>query len=164
MLRRPVARPPFKRSVTIGELIEQLESVAKVIDSEEFKNSKKRKQKRFSNKEIIAQVNSLAHREKLPETTAALGVFIENNEEILHWIDFDLLVQKWRNVAPNDLDDDRIGVFWALLFLSSQGKIEIKQEGSLYSKLYLKRILMPGTVAQMPLIQTNVPADSPAAA
>ena len=79
-------------------------------------------------------------------------------------MDFDALVEKWSASAPADLDQDRVGVFWALLFLSSQGKIELKQEGFLYAPLQLKRILAPGMIAQLPLNTAEVTASSPAAA
>ena len=164
LYRRPVAPPPFKRAVSLGELIEQLESIAQTIEADELQSRRRRRDKRFSDKQIIEQVTSLAHREKLPETTAALGVFLSNWEEALHWVDFDSLVKEWTDVASADLDTDRVGVFWALLFLSSQGKIELMQEGFLYAPLRLKRILEPGTVTQLPLNTLEVTASSPAVA
>ena len=164
LYRRPVAPPPFKRAVSLGELIEQLESIAQTIEADELQSRRRRRDKRFSDKQIIEQVTSLAHREKLPETTAALGVFLSNWEEALHWADFDSLVKEWNDVASADLDTDRVGVFWALLFLSSQGKIELMQEGFLYAPLRLKRILEPGTVTQLPLNTLEVTASSPAVA
>ena len=164
LYRRPVAPPPFKRAVSLGELIEQLESIAQTIEADELQSRRRRRDKRFSDKQIIEQVTSLAHREKLPETTAALGVFLSNLEEALHWVDFDSLVKEWNDVAPADLDTDRVGVFWALLFLSSQGKIELMQEGFLYAPLKLKRILEPGSVTQLPLNTMEVTASSPAVA
>ncbi len=164
LFRRPVAPPPLRRPVTLGELIEQLEAIAEQIDSADFQLRKRRRQKRFSDREVIAQVTSLAHREKLPETTAALGVFLNDWEDALHWVDFDLLVDHWEEVASDDLDTDRVGVFWALLFLSSQGKVELEQKGSLYAPLRLKRILSPGTIAQLPLKTIDVPDTLPAAA
>ena len=163
--RRPVAPPPFRRPVTLGELIEQLETIAQSIESDELHKRRKLRQKRFSDKEVIAQVTSLAHREKLPETTAALGIFINKWENTLNWIQFDHLVENWKNShLSSDLDTDRVGVFWALLFLCSQGKVELQQDGSLYSPLLLKRILEKGMVAQLPLGTFDVTAASPAAA
>jgi segregation and condensation protein A len=41
--------------------------------------------------------------------------------------------------ADEDLDRDRVGVFWALLFLSSQGNVELEQSGGLYGPLSLRR-------------------------
>ena len=164
LTRRPVAPPLLKRSVTLGELIEQLESIAATIESDELSNLRRKRQKKYSDREIIAQVSSLAHKENLPETTAALGVYLTKWEDSLYWVDFDLLVKNWRNYASDDLDTDRVGVFWALLFLSSQGKIELKQEGSLYGNLRLKRILPSGTVAQLPLKRLELTDSSSAVA
>ncbi len=165
LLRRPVAPPPFRRPVTLGELIEQLETIAESLKNDELQNRRRARQKRFSDREVIAQVSSLAHREKLPETTAALAIFINEWEEALHWVDFELLVTKWTaSDASKNLDTDRVGVFWALLFLCSQGKVELCQKGSLFSPIHLKRLLAPGMVAQLPLSSLDVTDASPAAA
>lgn len=162
LLRRPAAPPPLRRPVTLGELIEQLESIAEQLESDELQQRRRKRNKRFSEREAIAQVTALAHREKLPETTAALGVFLNDWEQALHWVDFEQLVGQWEQVSTADLDTDRVGVFWALLFLCSQGKVELAQEGSLYAPLRLKRLLAPGTIAQLPLTSLNVPAATPA--
>ncbi len=164
LFRRPVAPPPLRRAVSLGELIEQLESIAETIEADELNSRRRRRDKRFSDRQIIQQVSSLAHREKLPETTAALGLFLNKWEEALNWVDFELLVNRWEDFASADLDRDRVGVFWALLFLSSQGKLELQQDGFLYAPLRLKRILQPGMIAQLPLNTSEVTASSPAAA
>tara|TARA_B100001939_G_scaffold170945_1_gene147369 strand:+ start:826 stop:1728 length:903 start_codon:yes stop_codon:yes gene_type:complete len=159
--RRPIAPPPLRRPVTLGELIEQLESIAEQLESDELQQKRRQRQKRYSDREAIAQVASLAHREKLPETTAALGVFLNGREEALHWFDFETLVAQWRDVAAADLDTDRVGVFWALLFLSSQGRVELEQEGWLHAPLRLRRIPEVGSVTQLPISNLDVPASSP---
>ncbi len=165
LFRRPVAPPPFRRPVTLGELINQLETIAESLKNDELHNRRKLRQKKLSDREVIAQVSSLAHREKLPETTAALAIFINNWEQALHWVGFELLVERWRqDSASKDLDKDRVGVFWALLFLCSQGKVEIEQKGTLFSPISLKRLLAPGMVAQLPISSLNVTDGSPAAA
>tara|TARA_B100000700_G_scaffold158372_1_gene175608 strand:- start:146 stop:1063 length:918 start_codon:yes stop_codon:yes gene_type:complete len=165
LLRRPVAPPPFRRPVTLGELINQLEAIAESLQNDELQNRRRLRQKKLSDREVIAQVSSLAHREKLPETTAALAIFINNWEKALHWVDFELLVEVWsKTSASRDLDTDRVGVFWALLFLSSQGKVEIEQKGSLFAPITLKRLLAPGMMAQLPLASLDVTDGSPAAA
>ena len=162
--RRPVAPPPLRRPVTLGELIQQLESIAESIESEKLNNRRKNRNKRFSDKQVIDQISSLAHKENLPETTAALGTYLSEWEDALHWIDFDLLVNHWGNKASEGLDTDRVGVFWALLFLSSQGKVELQQKGTLFSRLQLKRILGPGMVAQLPINSLEVSDNALAAA
>ena len=160
--RRPVAPPPLRRPVTLGELIEQLESIAEQLESDELDMRRRQRQKRYSNKEAIAQVAALAHREKLPETTAAMGVFLNGWEAALQWVNFEQLVVQWNDIADEDLDKDRVGVFWALLFLSSQGQVELEQMDSLHGPIRLKRLLTPGTMAQMPLTSLDVPAVLPA--
>ena len=159
--RRPVAPPPLRRPVTLGELIEQLESIAEQLESDELDMRRRQRQKRYSNKEAIAQVAALAHREKLPETTAAMGVFLNGWEAALQWVNFEQLVVQWNDIADEDLDKDRVGVFWALLFLSSQGQVELEQMDSLHGPIRLKRLLAPGTMAQMPLTSLDVPAVLP---
>ena len=155
----------FEGRIEDGELINQLETIAESLKNDDLNNRRKLRQKKLSNREVIAQVSSLAHREKLPETTAALAIFINKWEKALHWVDFELLVKSWKeNSASNDLDTDRVGVFWALLFLCSQGNVEIDQKGSLFSPLRLKRLLQPGMVAQLPLASLDVTDVSPAAA
>lgn len=79
-------------------------------------------------------------------------------------MDFESLVIFWEKEASKDLDKDRVGVFWALLFLCSQGKVELEQENNLYGRLKVKRILESGMIAQLPLKNFDVPAASPAAA
>ena len=165
LYRRPVAPPPLRRPVTLGELIEQLEEIAKTLESDELRKRRNNRRKRFSEREAIQQVSALAHREKLPETTAALAVFLNDWEDALHWIDFEFLINQWECSSLSvDLDKDRVGVFWALLFLCSQGKIELEQKGSLYSPIRIKRILSPGSIAQLPLQKLDVPDVAPAAA
>jgi segregation and condensation protein A len=129
LLRRPVAPPPLQRPVTLGELIRQLEDIAERLEQEEGQRSKRQRSKRFSDRAVIEQVAALAHREKLPETTAALSQFLQQWPPSLEWTGFEELVRAWAAVAPEDLDSDRVGVFWALLFLCSQGKVELDQQG-----------------------------------
>ena len=162
--RRPVAPPPLRRPVTLGELIEQLESIAEQLESDELQQKRRQRQKRYSDREAIAQVANLAHREKLPETTAALGVFLNGWEEALNWLDFEALVDQWRDAAAADLDTDRVGVFWALLFLSSQGRVELEQLEWLHAPLRLRRIPAAGSVTQLPISNLDVPASVPTSA
>jgi len=143
--RRPVAPPPLQRPVTLGELIRQLEDIAERLEQEEGRGRQRQRAKRYSERAAIAQVAALAHREKLPETTAALSRFLQTASITAssEWLCFERLVVVWSeavegNAASEDLDCDRVGVFWALLFLSSQGKVELEQKGGLYGPLQLR--------------------------
>ena len=162
--RRSVAQTIIKRTATLGELVSQLEAIAEVIETQDILLMKRNRSKKYSDKALISEVQSLAHREKLPETTKALGKFIDRWEKALQWIDFEELVNKWQTVVKSDLDKDRLGVFWALLFLSSQNKVEIKQINSLYGPIKIKRILPEGSLAQLPIENLEVSNTSPTAA
>ena len=154
--RRSIAQPILKRTTTLGELVSELESIAEFIESQDLLLMKRKRNKKYSNGDLISQVKSLAHREKLPETTKALGKFIDGWEKVLQWTDFEYLVNEWQKAVKNDLDKDRLGVFWALLFLSSQNKIELKQINSLYGPIQIKRIIPDGGVAQLPIENLEV--------
>ena len=168
LLRRPVAPPPLQRPVTLGELIRQLEDIAERLEQEEGQRSKRQRSKRFSDRAVIEQVAALAHREKLPETTAALSQFLQQWPLSLEWTGFEEVVRAWAAVAPEDLDSDRVGVFWALLFLCSQGKVELDQQGGLFGPLQLKRPLDERESLQLPrpaeLGSARGPARDPLAA
>ena len=88
---------------------------------------------------------------------------IDEWEKALQWTDFEYLVEKWQTVVKNDLDKDRLGVFWALLFLSSENKIEIKQINSLYGPIQIKRIIPDGGLAQLPIENLEVTNTYPSA-
>ena len=162
--RRSVAQPIIQRSSTLGELVSQLEAIAEIIETQDLLLMKRKRNKKYSDKMLISKVQSLAHREKLPETTKALGKFIDGWEKALQWTDFEYLVVKWQKVVKNDLDKDRLGVFWALLFLTSENKIEIKQKNSLYGPIQIKRIIPDGELAQLPIENLDIADTSSTAA
>ena len=149
--RRSVAQPVIKRTSTLGELVSQLESIAEIIETQDLLLMKRKRNKKYSDKVLISKVQSLAHREKLPETTKALGKFLDGWEKALQWTDFESLVNKWQAEVKSDLDKDRLGVFWALLFLLSENKIELKQQDYLYGPIQVKRIIPEGGLAQLPI-------------
>jgi segregation and condensation protein A len=95
--------------VTLGELIQQLEEIAERLEQEEGRQRSRSRSKRFSDRAAMEQVAALAHREKLPETTAALSQFLLQWPASLAWVGFDGLVDAWAAVAPADLDCDRVG-------------------------------------------------------
>jgi len=162
--RRSVAQPVIKRSSTLGELVSQLESIAELIETQDLLLMKRKRNKNYSDKALISKVQSLAHREKLPETTKALGKFLDGWEKALQWTDFEYLVNKWQTVVKSDLDKDRLGVFWALLFLLSENKIELKQQYSLFGPIQIKRIIPDGGLAQLPIENLDVSETSSTAA
>lgn len=142
--RRPVAPPPLQRPVTLGELIRHLESIAAQLEDQEPRSRSRPRARALSESAAIAQVTNLAHREKLPETTAALSLYLITWPAAAAggWVPFERLVADWAAAAADatdDLDRDRVGVFWALLFLSAQGKVELEQRDGLFGPLQLRR-------------------------
>ncbi|MEB3265287.1 MAG: segregation/condensation protein A [Cyanobacteriota bacterium] len=145
LLRRPVAPPPLQRPVTLGDLIRQLEEIAEQLEHDDGGRRQRQRGRRLSDRAAIAQVATLAHRETLPETTAALAGFLQRWPAAMdgRWIGFEQLVTDWaasvqEEGTGDDLDQDRVGVFWALLFLCSQGKVELEQGDGLFSPLSLR--------------------------
>jgi segregation and condensation protein A len=143
--RRPVAPPPLQRPVTLGELIQQLEDIAERLEQEGRQGHKRQRPRRFSERAAMEQVANLAHREKLPETTAALSGFLRRWPAAESWVSFEVLVRAWGEAvssgdAGEDLDSDRVGVFWALLFLCHQGRLELEQQGGLFGPLQLRSL------------------------
>ncbi|MFN7677585.1 MAG: segregation/condensation protein A [Cyanobacteriota bacterium] len=155
LLRRPVAPPPLQRPVSLGELIRQLEDIAERLE-QEGRQPRDRRARRYSERVAIAQVAGLAHREKLPETTAALSRFLQVSwpGDGQSWLTFDALVAAWGErveaMPGEDLDRDRVGVFWALLFLSAQGTVELRQEDGLFGPLSLRGVW--GLQGQRPVL------------
>jgi len=165
--RRPVAPPPLQRPVTLGELIRQLEEIAERLEQEGPRPRHRPRGRAYSETAAIAQVSALAHREKLPETTAALSLFLLEWKAARdeRWVGFDELVEAWSTaglLSDDDLDRDRVGVFWALLFLSAQGKLELQQEGGLFGSLRLRRLSEVETAAAVPILSGQGPDGGPA--
>lgn len=165
--RRPVAPPPLQRPVTLGELIRQLEEIAERLEQEGPRPRHRPRGRAYSETAAIAQVSALAHREKLPETTAALSLFLLewNAAREERWVGFDELVEAWNTaglLSEDDLDRDRVGVFWALLFLSAQGKLELQQDGGLFGSLRLRRLVELETAGTLPVLSGQGPDGGPA--
>ena len=142
--RRAVASPPEKRQVTLQELIAQLEMMAAAMANPTPRN-RHRGARPHSKRQAISTIAQLAHQENLSEIADALATFLdqywEEFESAIAWMDFERLLEHWAHFRPDALggpitqeltDDDyrheKVGVFWGLLFLSSQSKVELAQE------------------------------------
>lgn len=142
--RRAVASPPEKRQVTLQELITQLEMMAAAMANPTPRN-RNRGAKPHSKRKAISTIAQLAHQENLSEIADALATFLdrywEDLERAIDWMDFERLLEHWANFRPDvlggpiteELTDEayrheKVGVFWGLLFLSSQSKVELAQE------------------------------------
>lgn len=135
--RRTSVQPVGKRRVTLQELIEQLEHIAAEIEAAATDGSPSRSKR--SRSAAIKAIAQLAHNENLTELAAQLESFLHLNLPNLaseqNYIDWEQLLQKWQVNGstitvehPEHLDSDRAGIFWALLLLSAQSKVELFQE------------------------------------
>ena len=130
-----------KRRVTLQELIEQLEHIAAEIEAAATDTSPKRSKR--SRSAAIKAIAQLAHNENLTELAAQLESFLYLNLSQLQCdrdcVDWENLLQRWHTADAakvlssereheRDSDLDRAGVFWALLLLSAQSKVELVQE------------------------------------
>jgi segregation and condensation protein A len=147
--RRAVAPPPHRRRVTLKELIEQLQVIAATLE-DKVPRARARRPRPQSKNQAIRAIAQLAHQENLSEMALELEQFLAEYwtdiTQAQAWIDFDLLIELWAqtkqqalNAEPDPTDaaaaaaaeharvHDRVGVFWALLLLSSQTKVELSQ-------------------------------------
>jgi segregation and condensation protein A len=140
--RRGVAQLPQKRPVTLPELIEQLQLMKAAMEQTVTPRRRPTSKMRSQAAQAILE---LAHQENLVETASELERFLaQRGPEIDEgWLDLDKLLELWHH---NDLHSpinpelpvlsgevhlsnyDRVGIFWALLLLSAQSKVELLQE------------------------------------
>jgi segregation and condensation protein A len=127
--RRLTSHPIQRRPVTLQDLIHQLRSIAAKMSDQPARPRKARIVNLSATKAAQA-IADLAHSENLTETAAQLSEFLQATE--LDWIDLEDLIRLWVRAMENDRGEitthDRVGVFWALLLLSSQSKVELTQE------------------------------------
>jgi len=155
--RRAVANPPLQRPVSLRELIEQLELMAEMLDTPPHR-PKPRRPKPASEKQATQAINQLSHHENPAALANPMGEFIESQWLRLSggkdWLDFEDLVNAWGdqggkgNGNSNAEGGDRVGVFWALLLLSAQSKVELEQE-ALYQPLKIRLLSQSAQVLQV---------------
>jgi segregation and condensation protein A len=134
--RRPVACPPQRRRVTLTELIHQLELMAVAVDRQS-RRPKLRRVKQPSRAQSMQAIAQLAHQENLSEVAEELEALLAElclDDE--SWLDLqDILMVK----------NDPVGVFWALLILCAQSKVELDQS-NFYQDLRLRPLTPAPTI------------------
>lgn len=137
--RRPMAMPPPKRRVTLQELIEQLQVMAKQLQLAQ-QVSKPVRPKRQPSLQTMRAALELAHQENLTEVASELEhVLYQKAQELglqKNWLNLEQLVQLWKQTkqpnqhasAHKSQNSHKVSVFWALLLLSAQSKVELLQE------------------------------------
>ena len=151
--RRAVAPPPERRQVTLKELIEQLETIASVIAEQPPRLSARRARPQ-AKRQAVRAITQLAHQENLSEIAAALEAFLdqywEELEDKLSWLNFEELLAEWPKHCPDQENSlhgnheelskhERVGVFWGLLYLSAQSKVELSQQ-KFYQDLWVRNL------------------------
>lgn len=138
--RRRSAMPPPARRVTLQELIEQLQVMANQLQLAQ-KTSKPLAKKRQPGVRTLKAALELAHQENLTEVAGELEQVLQAKAAELHlgesWMNLEQLVEWWSQTkSVSDLGKDhshgenahKVSVFWALLLLSAQSKVELYQE------------------------------------
>jgi segregation and condensation protein A len=134
-LRRRTASPPMRRRrVTLQELINQIQEIAVEIEKTESTKTPKRSRTQ-SRRKALQIITELAHQENLTELANQLEQFLQSQLAELRadesWIELGDLLNIWhQHQAPllEEQKQDKVGVFWALLLLSSQSKVELSQD------------------------------------
>jgi segregation and condensation protein A len=142
--RRLSSPPPQTRPVTLEDLIQQLRQIADKI-AEPTVRRRTIKGKAMSVKQATETIAGLAHDENLTEMAALVAEFLVTYTSETDFWTLDDLVNLWSDKfppAPGQIfgeNHDRVGVFWALLLLSAQSKVELEQ-AEFYQTLTIRRL------------------------
>ncbi|ERN40542.1 hypothetical protein KR51_00030900 [Rubidibacter lacunae KORDI 51-2] len=138
--RRPAVPPPRRRRATLPELLAQIRDLSAEWDALGDRPRPERP-RQMSRREATAAIAQLAHDENLTELAARLEALLSDRlsdgsdcELEDSWLDLEQLLCWWMESASavqgerhQSPTGDRVGVFWALLLLSSQSKVELSQ-------------------------------------
>lgn len=147
--RRGSAPPAQKRRVTLSELITYLQELGEQM--QETSTPSRARSRSSSQREKAQMITHLAHNENLTELATELETFLLqetslfNSEEL--WMSLDELAARWKQqqiqtTVENGSESitekgNRVGIFWALLLLSAQSKVELSQ-AAFYQDLHLR--------------------------
>ncbi len=144
-IRRRLTSPPRQtRPVTLDDLIQQLRQIADTI-SEPTARRRSLRVKAMSVKRATQTIAGLAHDENLTEMAALVADFLVTYTSETNFWTLEDLVSLWSSKFPpapgqtHGVNHDRVGVFWALLLLSAQSKVELDQT-EFYQTLTIRRL------------------------
>ncbi|AFY53505.1 hypothetical protein Riv7116_0928 [Rivularia sp. PCC 7116] len=137
--RRRSAMPPPARRVSLKELIDQLHVMAKQLQL--VQKTKPLAKKRQPGIRTLKAALELAHQENLTEVAGELEQVLQTKAAELHlgesWMNLEQLVEWWSQTQSisklgkdhsHGVNAHTVSVFWALLLLSAQSKVELYQE------------------------------------
>jgi segregation and condensation protein A len=134
--RRATAQPLQTRSVTLSELIDQLRRVASSLESDQSRRLRVRRPRPQSRTQAIRTITQLAHQENLSEIADGVARILTQRVRQGEWVEFEQLLSWHTRDTATSVDPDchahselsaRAGVFWSLLYLSAQSKVELEQ-------------------------------------
>jgi len=130
--RRTSALPPRKRRVTLSEFITQLQDIEKELKkASNLHGLNLNKKRKYTKKQALKTITEIAHDENLTQLAQDLNIFLTKNlsriSETPEQIKLEQLVTSWSQYQETP-KKDKVGVFWALLLLSSHSKVELSQE------------------------------------
>jgi segregation and condensation protein A len=143
--RRLTSPPPQTRPVTLQDLILQLSQIADKIAEPTSLRRRSIKSKAMSVKKATQTIVGLAHDENLTEMAALVAEFLVTYTSETDCWTLEDLVNIWSAKFPpapgqeHGANHDRVGVFWALLLLSAQSKVELYQT-DFYQTLTIRRL------------------------
>ncbi len=144
--RLPVALPPKARRITLEELITQIEAIAEIVDRKTSKPAKRPVQGKMARRAAMKAIAQLAHKENLSEMVEEIErYFILHPDEEIEITDL------------AEVFNDRVGVFWGLLLMSSQSKVELFQT-EFYGKIQIVPTIKVPPLKEIPF--TNSAANS----
>jgi segregation and condensation protein A len=116
----------------LQELITQLQQIALEIEALPKLPVVVPKPRPQSRREAVQIITELAHQENLTELAAELDFFLQRKFFQLEKkeIEFEYLLDLWQAEKPSShsATQEKVAIFWALLLLASQSKVELKQE------------------------------------
>ncbi|WP_199247451.1 segregation/condensation protein A [[Phormidium] sp. ETS-05] len=163
--RRGVAPAAKKRRVTLQELIEQLQLMSVALSNQPSRAAGGRPYRLppggKSTAKTVAALRELASQDNLSDIAAAVEQFLQATwsglPEGRDWLELDELMERWHLASGSGGREegefplpygakppDAVGVFWALLHLSAQSKVELSQE-EFYQDLKIRSL--PATIS-----------------
>ncbi|OIP73010.1 MAG: chromosome segregation protein ScpA [Oscillatoriales cyanobacterium CG2_30_44_21] len=141
--RLPVALPPKARRITLEELIAQIEAISEIVDRKTSKPAKRQMQGKVARRAAMKAIAQLAHKENLSEIVEEIEKYFQAHPN--------------QEIEISDLAavfNDRVGVFWGLLLMSSQSKVELSQ-AEFYGKIQIVPTLQPSVVKELAFINSS---------
>lgn len=154
--RRAAAPAPRKRRVTLQEFIVQIQEISEFIDAAPPPAPRRVAPRPVPQREAARTIAALAHDENLTELAGELESLLIARFPALQahtdWLELDRLLEWWVQSQARANEEHhgdrhaRVGVFWALLLLSAQSKVELVQE-RFYQDLSVRLLVSEGAIA-----------------